>query len=79
VLCLLLQRLEVTSGSKAELSEIEAQHHWVAGLEPSQTFAHQNGGAPMVVALAMQLGHSDLKNPLQHRSDWTGCFMPQRL
>ena len=76
---LLLESLEKESTVSAEQVEIETKGTFTTGRQPPQSLPQQHRGSPEVAPFAMQMGHGDLEDALEHRAIGLEGFVPERL
>jgi hypothetical protein len=76
---ILLQSLKTGPGLLPQLFEVQPQLIGPCVLQTAQPFSQQHGGSAPITPFQMQMGHSDLEDPLQHLAAGALSFMPELL
>jgi hypothetical protein len=74
---LLLEGFKVLGAVGAQKGEVETHGAITARRQPPQPLAQQHGGSPQIAPFAMEVGHGDLENALDHRAIGLQGFMPE--
>ena len=62
-----------------EFLDVKAELTGICGGQASKTFTKQHCGAPLITPFKMVMGHGNLEDGLEYRSEATLGFMPDRL